>query len=299
MKVLSPTVVTDDILVSSSIPETDYDAWSAATSYELGDRVIRTTTHKVYACLVAGVDATTPEESVLLDTPHWVEKSPTNRWAMFDSQVSTESTATSEIVIVLEPGIIDALAVVNVAATSVTVEVEAESETVYSAEKNLDLTEISDWYEYFFRGFTLSSLAVFRDIPPYASGVVTVTISGTGIVSAGAVLIGREYEIGDTRWDPVLEIVDYSKKTTDEYGTTTLVVRQWAKKGEFSLLLENNRISSVFGLMSALRATPSLWITSDDIRMEPFTIFGWYASFSITIPYPNHSLCTLQIQGLT
>lgn len=300
MKVIKPVTITDAMLISSTAPDTSssYAAWSAATSYAVGTVVYRPTTHHTYVCLIAGVDATLPETSALLTTPRWADAGPINRWAMFDNQVSTETTRTSPLTVVLQPGAINALALVNVSATAVNVAMTYDGDEVYSASRNLDMSEISDWYQYFFSGFDMITQAVFADIPPYESGIVTVTMTSDSTVSCGALIAGSVYDVGDTRYEPTVEILDYSVKSTDEYGNTTFVQRKYAKKMECSLLIENNRLNSVFALVSGLRATPSVWIGSDDIRMGILTVFGWYGTFSITIPYPNHSLCTLQIQGL-
>ena len=47
MQFITPVQITDAMLVASSIPEADYAAWNAATSYAEGDRVIRASTHRV------------------------------------------------------------------------------------------------------------------------------------------------------------------------------------------------------------------------------------------------------------
>ncbi|NTV25939.1 MAG: hypothetical protein HGB01_06985 [Chlorobiaceae bacterium] len=299
MKVIKPVPITEAVLVSSNVPESEPLIWNASTSYVLGDRVMRPTLHKIYVCLVAGVDATPPESSALLSTPHWAEYGPTNRWAMFDNQASTETVKSSPIEVAIKPGIVNALALINVYGTKVKVEMTYGGETVFSESRNLDMSELTDWYDYFFAGFDLITQTVFTGLPPFAGGEITVTIESVGTVSCGALIVGSAYEIGDIKYEPTVEIQDYSVKQTDEFGTTTFVQRKYAKKLECALWLENNRLNSVFGLIASLRAIPSVWIGSEDIRMGILTVFGWYAVCSITIPYPDHSLCTLQIQGLT
>ena len=300
MRVIKPTTITDANFTSSTVPETDCAAWNAATSYTIGAKVIRTSTHRVYVCVIAGVDAVTPEVSCLSTSPHWLDYSPTNRWAMFDGQVSTETTvATTTLTVVLHPGVVSDIALINVVGVAATVSMISSGSTVYSQTVSLDLSSITDWYEYFFAGFTLRSQVVFQDIPPYVNGVITVTIAGTsGTVSCGLLLLGNGYDIGRSQYEPTIEIMDYSVKTTDEYGTTTFIKRKNASKAEYSLLLDNTRLSSVYGLVRSLTATPSLWVGSDDLTMDIYTVYGWFSGFSVTVPYPHNSICTLQIQGL-
>ena len=78
-----PFGITDAMLTSSTVAETDYTAWNAATAYTAGDFAIRTTatTHAIYLRLISGTTATAPED----DATNWVRVSATNRWKMFDN----------------------------------------------------------------------------------------------------------------------------------------------------------------------------------------------------------------------
>jgi hypothetical protein len=53
MKLIEPIPITDAVLSSSNVAETDYPAWSAATAYALGNRVILTALHKIYEAVKA------------------------------------------------------------------------------------------------------------------------------------------------------------------------------------------------------------------------------------------------------
>ena len=63
MSIIKPNVLTDAGLTSSTAPETDFPAWLAATSYTVGDKVMRAVSgvHKNFQALIAGVDAGLPE----------------------------------------------------------------------------------------------------------------------------------------------------------------------------------------------------------------------------------------------
>ena len=65
MIVIPPIAITDSNLVSSTVaePSAGETAWNAATSYTIGQVVIRTTTHRKYECQIAGVDAGLPENT--------------------------------------------------------------------------------------------------------------------------------------------------------------------------------------------------------------------------------------------
>jgi hypothetical protein len=104
MKVIKPHVITDLMMLSSSVPETDYPAWASGTTYALGARVIRTNVHRVFERLVAGAGTVAPE----LDTtspPIWMDVGPTNRWAPFDDVVGTLASGPSPLKYVLSVGL--------------------------------------------------------------------------------------------------------------------------------------------------------------------------------------------------
>jgi hypothetical protein len=55
MDFIKPVTITDSILISSNVPENDYQEWVLGTAYAVGDKVIVKTNdvHKIYECLVA------------------------------------------------------------------------------------------------------------------------------------------------------------------------------------------------------------------------------------------------------
>ena len=53
LSVLAPIPIADAMIVSSTAPETDYAAWSGATTYALGGRCISVATHRIYESLRA------------------------------------------------------------------------------------------------------------------------------------------------------------------------------------------------------------------------------------------------------
>ena len=65
MIVIPPILITSSVLASSTVaePSAGEVVWNAATSYAVGDVVIRTTTHRKYECQIAGVDSTTPSSA--------------------------------------------------------------------------------------------------------------------------------------------------------------------------------------------------------------------------------------------
>jgi hypothetical protein len=297
MKVIKPVAVTDAVLISSTAPETDYSAWAAGTAYSVGNRVIRTSTHRIYERLIAGTTATAPE----LDAVNWIDIAPTNRWAMFDSEVSTQTALASPLTVVIKPGFVNGIALFGLVGDSLTVTVRdgLAGSVVYSRTLALDGTILADWYQYFFEPYVQRADVVLTDLPPYGDAHITLTLTGSGTVKCGIVALGTVYTLGDTQQGASVSIVDYSRKETDAFGVTSFVQRAYSKRMSVNLLLANAQLNKTQRVLADLRASPAAWVGTDAPGYEPLTVYGFYKDFSIDIAYPQLSYCSLEIEGLT
>jgi len=296
MKYIHPASIADAQLVSSSVPETDYAAWAAGTAYSVGNRVIRTSTHRIYERLVAGTTATAPES----DAVNWVDIGPTNRWAMFDKSVGTLTTVSTPLTITLNPGqIFEGLALLDLDCESVTVTATVSGTTVYSATLApvLDTTPIIDWYSYFFESIARRRTVVLTDLPPYAGMQITIVIAAsTGTVSCGTCVVGRVYDLGNTLYGAQVGIVDYSQKTTNAFGATTVTQRAYAKRMSARMALESSAMDRAVTRLSAVRAVPVVWIGSEDI--ESTVIYGFYKDWGVDLALPSVYYCSITVEGL-
>ena len=296
MKVVKPTTLTAAMLVSTDAAET-YSAWNAATAYVLDDIVLRTTTERLYQRLVAGTTATAPES----DTVNWLDIAPSNKWAMFDGEISTATTKSTSLTVVLKPGYVNSLALFGLVGSNlaVTVRDALAGSVVYTLSQDLDGTIIADWYQYFFEPVVQLAEVVLTDLPPYGDAHITVALTGTGTVECGICLVGTFYTLGDTQYGASVGIIDYSRKETDSFGVTTFVRRAYSKRMSAKLMLDNVQMNKVQRVLADLRATPCAWIGADDVTYAPLVVYGFYKDFSIEVAYPTASYCSLEVEGLT
>ena len=303
MKVIKPVTFVDTMLVSTTAVET-VALWDAATSYTVGQTARRDTTHRIYECLIAGVNATTPEVAALEKTPRWLDIGPTNRFAAFDNQVNTATVATSPLTFTIQPGFCNSIAVFgiyNAVTARVTVKTSATGTQVYdSGDIRLDNTIITDYYEYFFEPFIPKPDFVLTNLPPYYGGHITVTLTGLSgaEVKCGVVLAGNVYFLGDTQWGAKAGTTDYSIKETDAFGETLFVKRPYSKTLEAELVLPKAKLNKIQYVLAELRATPCAWIGTDCEGYAPLTVYGFYRDFSIVVEYRDQSRCSIEIEGL-
>ena len=119
MYIIRPTTITEAMLFGTDIPETDYAEWAVGTAYTALDYCIVAAQHKIYRALVNVTGGDSPEIDVTNTTPKWQEISATNRWKPFDAVIGTKASRATSATWVLDPGLIDSIAVLNVAASSI------------------------------------------------------------------------------------------------------------------------------------------------------------------------------------
>lgn len=297
-----PTPITPAMLVSSVVTEADHAAYSSGTTYALADLAMYN--HRNYESLQAGNVGHTPDE---INSTWWLDLGPTNKWAMFDSVVSTATTLTTSVgvpalTVVVSPGICNSVSVLDITgAASVRVQMHNGATLVFDKTKTMDATYISDWYQYFFEPYQVASDVLFGPLPPYPGAQITVTITPTtvgSVVTCGALLFGNTVDLGDTQYGASAGVNDYSVFETDSYGVTTLVRRGYAKKSSYSLMVKNTQLRRVFSTLAALRATPAVWVGTDDVSLSPLTVFGVVKSWGINVTYSSLSSVSIEIQGL-
>lgn len=303
MRVIKPNKFTDSVLVSTNAVET-VALWDPSVDYIEGQVARRDTTHRLYENLIPGVDSETPEVAQLAEVPRWLDVGPANRWAVFDSQVNTATTASTSLTFTIAPGFCNSIAVFGIYdayKARVTVKTSAGGSQVYdSGDMQLDATIITDWYEYFFELGVPKPDFVLTNLPPYFNAHITITLTGLpgAQVRCGVILAGNAYELGATQFGAKASIIDYSVKETDNFGETLFVKRPYSKRLEVELELPNTRLNKIQYILAELRATPCAWLGVPCQGYDPLTVYGFYRDFSIVVDYHDHSRCSLEIEGL-
>lgn len=298
-RVIKPASITDAGLTSSTAPETDYAAWNSATAYTAGQRVIRTATHRIYERLISGTTATAPEN----DTTNWLDIGPTNRWAMFDDVVGTQTSLVTPLTVVLRTGRISGVALMELQGRTATVTMKDApgGTTVYSRSISLDDTFIDSFYDWFFTPYVQKTDVVLTDLPDqFYDGELTVQITSTSgsTVKCGVCKVGEVIELGAAEYGATIGITDYSRKEADAWGRYSIVRRAWSKRVTLPIMVEDRYLSVVYRALAELRATPCVWIATDASDYSLLLCYGFFKEFSIDIAYPAISLCSIDIEGL-
>ena len=301
MQAIEPLTITDSLFVSSNLTEDDYAAWSAGTTYALGNRVIVVSVHKVYESAAnsnIGNDPTTDTTGT-----YWIEVGATNKWKAFDQHISDPATNpdTIQYVISSGTGVVNSLAFFGLSADTVQIQVVASAVEVYNATfELLDTSTIVDWYTYFFEPdlLRLQELLVV-DLPAYTGATITVTITDTGqTVQVGQVVLGNLVVLGRTGYGSSIGIEDYSRKERDTFGNPVIIERAFAQKANYEVSILTADARRVQKFLSDYRATPIVWIGNQDPTYG-LIVYGFYTQFSINLSTYSTSYSTIEVEGLT
>jgi len=298
LKIIKSTTVTDAILTATDVPESEYSAWASGTTYALDARVYLASTHKVYQSLQAANTAKDPATEGLW----WVEVEPTNRWKLFDLSTTSQTQITGNSYYELTPGrAVNAVALLNFSGlVSVRVRLTDPSFGVVYDHTTAIRKSISSpsWYAWFFEPRTELTQIILSDLPSYPNAVLRIDFECPS-AAIGVCIFGSQSDIGmgGAEYGLRLGIQDYSRKERNDWGDTVLVQRAYAKRCSFNLPIENSELDATYALLSSLRATPCLWMVSD--QYQSLVLFGFYNNFEITISYSQYSDCSLDLESLT
>jgi hypothetical protein len=275
-----------------------YSAWSSATTYAKDAFVIYQT--HIYKSLVNSNLNNIPS---VVGSTFWTDMGPDNAHAMFDGQISTKTTSSTPLQVTVATGTINSVALLGLVGTTANIYLTdgATLNTVYSTTIGLDGTIITDWYMYFFEPYVQKSDIVLTNIPPYTTGYLTMVLTNTSTVSIGELMIGTVYSLGvnELETGATIGIIDYSRKDTNSTtGVTTFVQGAFSKRMSGQFLIDNAQLNQVQSVLASVRASPSIYLGSEQADYSPLIVYGFYRDFSIDISYPTKSFCRIEVEGL-
>lgn len=306
-KVIEPVKFKATTLVSTNATNADA-VWSAG-SYALGAyvtySVVRT---KGYA---KGLSQPRRFKSMIAantvvpgtDATKWQDVGPANTVALFDTWSSIRTTRAGDLDLTALPGdMVTTIGLVGLTGDSVRVSVMSGASVVQMQESVLQDSNVLNLFDYFTAPFEQRTKQVFFNLPCYASNTLRIQVFGAQ-TAIGRVVFGRAHEIGiGPQYGASGGIIDYSEKELDEeFGDTEeFVEKGYSDEGVYVIEVPKGSLNAVSRLMKKLRATPTLWIASEDVDFaELFTIFGWCRDHRFAVPYAYTSLLDLEIEGLT
>jgi hypothetical protein len=296
MIIVQPVPVTAAMLTASNVPETDAPAWTAGT-YTLGTK--RIYDHRVYEVIVSSTTAR-PDVGAVATPPSWLDLGATNRFKMFDQIISTQTVYAAEVDVSITPAtVVNAAAFFGLSGNSITLTMTDPGEgVVYTETRSLqDNTIIIDWYTYFFEEIAFLPDMVFLGLPAYGSATINAIVDGgAGDAKVGEVIIGKQRTLGVSNFGTSVSIIDYSVKSTDDFGNTVITTRAYSKRADYDVTVETASVAAVQKALADVRTTPTVFI-GDENRPET-VVYGFYKQFNIVLSTPSISDCSIEVEGL-
>ena len=296
-KMIPIVAVTDAILTSSTVPETDYSAWSSGTTYALDAYVIKG--HKIWISTQGSNLNHDPETD---DGTWWSEGLATNQWKPFDGYLQDQASQAEAMTWTFTPAqIVSGIALFNMDAQSVTItQTDPADGVVYN--QTIDLTEASsvfDAWSYFFSPIVTRSNLCLTDLAPYASAVLSVTITNTGgTAKIGQIAFGLVAEIGETTDQVPIGIDDYTRLNEDTFGRTSPVVRGYARTASPIISVDTSRVRYLERIIAAQRGIPTVWAFDTRNAENDLAYIGYFRRFSMIYQFASTTTFDLEIRSL-
>jgi len=281
-------------MLLSNVPETEYVTWDGVTTYALGD--LKIYNHKVYESLQAG----NLNHDPVTATTWWLDTGYDNRWKMFDTGTSSQTTQAENITVTIRPGEMDSQALLDIEGSILDIAlVDPVAGVVYSETVSVvDNAFITSSYLYFFEPIDYIDVVVRLNLPSYPNALLSISLRHPGAYAKiGTMGIGSVIDLGPSSEGMSAGIKDYSKKEQDDFGNYSVLERVYSKTIECETMIPNTQVDDVHDMRSTYRARPLIYIA--DPEFACMTAYGFYTRFGIAIPYPDDSLCNITIEGLT
>lgn len=238
---------------------------------------------------------------------YWLDSGSTNKYKMFDNKVQSQTTATTNITTKTSfTGFVDTATLLNLVGTTANVQVaHGANGVVYNKTVALltDETPVVDMMTYLTSGFRQRTEVVFDDIPAYANIEITTSVSAPNgaPVAIGAALFGQAKDISSTglgvEQGARFGIDDYSIKTRDAFGNYIITERAFSDRANVTVYVNNSELSGIKNFLTSIRATPVLFIGSK--KHDYLTIYGFYKNWEVDLAYPDFSVLSMEVSGLT
>ena len=300
MMIIIPHTI-DYATVTSSVPETDTPAWVADSTYSKG--ATARVNYELFTSLVDNNKGNNPPASTAGLTAPWRKSGTSNRGAMFDPFVYTQTVAAGDSLEISVPWNMAAgFAVFNISgAVAMSVAIADAAGAVVAAKDYNLLQGVDNWYDYYTARFSFIRDIVDMTIGGFLVGTCTVTLRGDR-PAIGHIVVGEVEDPGVTMDGVTSELVHYSTIETDDLGVTAIVERAATKKISCTLTMPKVRSDAVFELFEKLRARPCVWM-GDNVPVDAggqqfLTAFGLWRKASLSDKGTSQCKYDLEIMGL-
>lgn len=247
--------------------------------------------HRVYSATAASTNKQ-PD----LNPDVWFDKGPTNRWAVFDSKVSSVTTFTNTATYVVTVSNVDTLAFYNMSADSITATLRVAGSVVWTNTQScFDTSGINNVYNYLFFAVRRKKRIVMLGLPPHVSAELTITLTATGSGSIGLIYLGNAIDTGRSQYNGSIGREDYSVINFTN-AVSEISKGNNAPKAEYAVELAVDMADYIHDILTDYLTVPMIWMITDDYSRH--ILYAIHGEFTIGDSYHGIVTCNYTLKGL-
>jgi len=303
MNILQPIEITSAMIgAGCTLSEDPTSAWVSGTTYAVGDERHVVAKHRVYKNATAGASSISPE----LDPTRWVDMRPTNKFAPFDTYVSTKATSTSvDITYPITAKFVNSIALYGLVGSSYVITVkDAVGGSVIWSRSGVLKKHGKGWFNYFFGTRSQVTQLVFFDVPmrPAAEITITISASGSNTRSIGVIALGKRRNLagafeGGTESGATAEPISNSYIKRESDGTTTIVRRHSGTDLRCRVFIDQQQADIALGILQDALDIPVACIVTDTEGYSGLSAFGLISSGPVQYATP-HAYIDVNVKGM-
>lgn len=302
LSVLVPIPITAAMLISTNAPTSPYPAWDSKTTFAKGAFCTSPVTQRIYQSLL---DNNVNHDPTDLNNQfgavvYWQDVNPTNPWAAFDTDVSTQATANATLTFTLQPGSFSDGYLAGVDADQARIVVkDAPGGTVISdVTYQMEGSAPAEWDEWCFDPFKPQTDLLFGGVEPYSSAEAQITLTkGAGTVKCGLIALGTVKALGKTQYGAKAKPKSYSYIKTDDFGNTKIVRRKATTDVTMSAILSKEESDDALAIVQSVLDIPAVWIGANLPGYAGLRVFG-LGSGELTYESVIEDTLTISVQGV-
>lgn len=293
MIIIIPKTITNAMITANTAVNADAD-YVPATTYAAGAKV--TYNNFIYLSLQNANTGNQPD--LTASAAWWSLVGASNKWAMFDDEVQTQSTASNTLSTTIRASYVNAISCVNITASSVDIEVKKGATVVYT--KTIDLFDYSlivDWATYFFSEHDFQTEFSLTDLPSLPDVDIKITVNKpSSTVGIGKIIVGAQLDVGLEEYNLKREGIDYTQANFDPFGKLSLTKRSYARKYSTTAIMENAKFDYVSKKLDSIASVPVLCIGGNGFKSS-LTVYG-LVTYSIILEHLQVSRVSIDVRGL-
>lgn len=302
---IQPVEITPAMITDTNIPEPelpDYQEWSGVTLYPVGATVSIATLGRRYKCAVENTGDNPPDNLSNDGTGNqsWTDIGATNLNAPFDGIIGNQATGPSDAYWQVTTGSrYNSISIQNIDATEVTVTATtATGGTAYDYSETINTGGYrgGGWANFFRSGERRAVKNIeLLGLPKFDDTVVT--ISFTGFVGVGLIVLGNQFIIGQTHTGIRPRIKSFSVKKFDtNFGYPILVPRLPAVRLSAVVQIDSSRQDIVFNTLKEFESKSAVWVFG---VYSIATTYGWLDDYTPSLPAKGilNSPAQIKIKG--